>query len=72
MTDEPEPSEKRRKPKKKFEAGVSIGAAMAGLEQAVFRTMPPIEEVVAHARHDDQVPTGDGGFVVIEIPEPLK
>ncbi len=59
-------------PKKKFEVGVSIGAAMAGLEQAAFRTLPPIQEVVAHARHDDTIPTGDGGFVVIEIPEPFK
>ncbi|HYI23468.1 MAG TPA: hypothetical protein VEX62_12645 [Candidatus Limnocylindrales bacterium] len=72
MTDEQAPSEKRRKRKKKFEVGVSIGGAMAGLEQAVFRTLPPIEEVVAHARRDDPIPTGDGGFVVIEIPEPVK
>jgi hypothetical protein len=42
-----------------------------GFEQQVWRNVPPPHELVHHARPDDPVPAGDGGFMTLEIPEPL-
>ncbi len=50
--------------------GTSIGAMVAGFEQAILRTTPPAEEMVEHARPDAPVPAGDGTLVSIEMPLP--
>jgi hypothetical protein len=57
------------KPKKKQPLGQTIGGVLFGFEQQVLRTMPPPQELVHHARPDDPVPAGDGGFVTIEMPD---
>jgi effector-binding domain-containing protein len=51
--------------------GQSIGGVLFGFEQQVWRNVPPPHELVHHARPDDPVPAGDGGFMTLEIPDPL-
>ena len=34
--------------------------------------MPPGQELVDHARPDDPVPAGDGGFVTIGMPDEMR
>jgi hypothetical protein len=60
------------KPKKKQPLGQTIGGVLFGFEQQVLRTMPPGQELDHHARPDDPVPAGDGGFVTIEMPAELR
>ena len=55
-------------PKKKQPLGQSIGGVLFGFEQQIFRNQPPPHELVHHARPDDPVPAGDGGFLTIEMP----
>lgn len=43
----------------------TVGGILAGLDQAIFRSIPPAHELVRHARPDDAVPTGDGRTIVI-------
>jgi hypothetical protein len=58
--------------KKKQQAmGQSIGGVLFGFEQQVLRNQPPPHELVHHARPDDPVPAGDGGFVTIDMPGAL-
>lgn len=57
------------KPRKKQPLGQTIGGILFGFEQQVLRTMPPPQELVHHARPDDPMPAGDGGFVTIEMPD---
>jgi len=59
------------KPKKKQPLGQTIGGVLFGFEQQVLRTMPPGQELVHHARPDDPVPAGDGGFVTIGMPDEM-
>jgi hypothetical protein len=56
------------KPKKQ-PLGQSIGGVLFGFEQQIFRNQPPPHELVHHARPGDPVPTGDGGFVTIDLPD---
>ena len=49
--------------------GQSIGGVLFGFEQQVLRTMPPAQELVHHARPDDPVAAGDGGMLMIALPE---
>lgn len=55
--------------RRKRPLGQTIGGILFGFEQQVLRTMPPPEELVHHARPDDPMPAGDGGFVVIRMPD---
>ena len=55
--------------RKKKPLGQTIGGILFGFEQQVLRTMPPAEELVHHARPDDPLPAGDGGFVTIAMPD---
>jgi hypothetical protein len=57
------------KPKKKQPLGQSIGGVLFGFEQQVLRNQPPPHELVRHARPDDPVPAGDGGFLSIDLPD---
>ena len=56
-------------PKKKQPLGQSIGGVLFGFEQQIFRNQPPPHELVHHARPDDPVPAGDGGFLTIDLPD---
>jgi hypothetical protein len=49
--------------------GAVIGGMVAGFDQQIFRSTPPAQEMVHHARPDDPVPTADGGRMIIGIPE---
>ena len=76
--DDPEsPGDDREEPiaprprKRSQSIGQSIGGVLFGFEQQVWRNVPPPHELVHHARPDDPVPAGDGGFMTLEIPEPL-
>ena len=53
--------------RRKHPRGQTIGGVLFGFEQQVLRTMPPAQELVHHARPDDPLPAGDGGFVTIEL-----
>ncbi|MHB8893398.1 MAG: hypothetical protein ACYC65_15295 [Candidatus Limnocylindrales bacterium] len=55
--------------RRKQPLGQTIGGILFGFEQQVLRTMPPAQELVHHARPDDPLPAGDGGFVTIEMPD---
>jgi hypothetical protein len=55
--------------RKKQPLGQTIGGVLFGFEQQVWRRMPPPQELVHHARPDDPVPAGDGGFVTIQMPD---
>ena len=60
-------------PKKRAQSmGQSIGGVLFGFEQQVWRNIPPPHELVHHARPDDPLPAGDGGFMTLEMPEPLE
>ena len=62
---EEELDERPKSPRrKKREAGVAIGAAMVGFEQAVFRRLPPPEQVVREHRPNSPVPSQDGEFLI--------
>lgn len=49
----------------------SVGGVLFGFEQQVWRNIPPPHELVHHARPDDPLPAGDGGFMTLEMPDPL-
>jgi hypothetical protein len=55
--------------KKRQSVAQTAGGIMFGFEQQVFRNAPPPEEVVHQARPDLSVPTGDGSFVTLELPD---
>jgi effector-binding domain-containing protein len=57
--------------KKKPPLGQTIGGVLFGFEQQVLRNQPPPHELVHHARPDDPVPAGDGGFLAIDMPADL-
>ena len=48
----------------------TIGGILAGVDQQIFRSTPPAQELVRHARPDDAVPTGDGRTIHIPPLEP--
>lgn len=54
--------------RKKGGVGQTVGSILVGFDQAVFRTLPPAEELVHHARPDDPVPAGGGSDLLIELP----
>ncbi len=45
-----------------------MGGVLFGFEQQVWRTAPPPQELVHHARPDAPVPAGDGTMLTIELP----
>ena len=48
----------------------TIGGVLFGFDQQVWRNQPPPHELVHHARPDASVPAGDGGRLVVSVPEP--
>jgi hypothetical protein len=61
---------KPRHPKRRSTAQ-SIGGVLFGFEQQVWRTAPPPQELVHHARPDAPVPAADGTMLTIEYPPTL-
>jgi hypothetical protein len=50
----------------------TMGGVIFGFEQQVWRTAPPPQELVHHARPDASVPAGDGSFLTIAMPVDLR
>jgi hypothetical protein len=67
--DEPEVPKPKRK--RKASMAQTMGGVLFGFEQQVWRTAPPPQELVHHARPDAAVPAGDGSLVTIELPPTL-
>jgi hypothetical protein len=61
---------KPRRPKRRSTAQ-TIGGVLFGFEQQVWRTAPPPQELVHHARPDAPVPAADGTMLTIEFPPAL-
>ncbi len=66
--DEPEVVEAPRRRRRKPSAAQTMGGVLFGFEQQVWRTAPPPQELVHHARPDAAVPAGDGTMFTIELP----
>lgn len=64
--DEPKTPKPRRK--RKTSVAQTMGGVLFGFEQQVWRTAPPPQELVHHARRDAAVPAGDGTLLTIELP----
>jgi hypothetical protein len=58
----------RRHRRRRISAAQTMGAVLFGFEQQVWRTAPPREELVHHARPNAPVPAGDGTMLTIEFP----
>ncbi len=58
-------SRRRRRPT----AAQTMGGVIFGFEQQVWRTQPPPQELVEHARPDRPVPAKDGTMYTIELPK---
>jgi hypothetical protein len=72
--DEKSDGPKAERPRRSFGkiGGAAIGSAMAGVDGAVFRNLPPPHEVVAQSRYRGPVATGDGKAIIVlpdEVPE---
>ena len=67
--DNPTPASeaKPRRPKRRS-AAQTMGGVLFGFEQQVWRTTPPPQELVHHARPDAPVPAADGTMLTIEFP----
>lgn len=55
--------------RRKGSVSQSIGGVLFGFEQQVWRTAPPPEELVRHARPDAPIPAADGTLVTISMPD---
>jgi hypothetical protein len=66
-----EREDRRSAARRKRPVGQSIGGVLFGFEQQVWRNQPPPHELVHHARPDDPVPAGDGGFLTLELPQSM-
>jgi hypothetical protein len=60
-----QPRPKRRKGPTRAQ---TMGGVLFGFEQQIWRTAPPAQEMVHHARPDAPVPAGDGSFLTITMP----
>jgi len=64
----PPKPQKRKEPK----MAQSMGGVLFGFEQQIWRTAPPPQEMVHHARPDASVPAGDGSFLTITMPDDMR
>jgi hypothetical protein len=62
-----EPTGKPRK-RRRSSTAQTIGGVLFGFEQQVWRTAPPAQELVHHARPDAPLPAGDGTMITIQLP----
>ncbi len=61
----------RPKRRKGPTAAQTMGGIIFGFEQQVWRTAPPPQELVEHARPDKPVAAPDGSFLTIVMPDDL-
>jgi hypothetical protein len=47
----------------------TIGGILAGFDGQVFRTTPPPHELVRKGDRMPAIPSGDGGMLIVELPE---
>ena len=47
----------------------TIGGMLAGFDGQVFRTTPPPHELVRKGDRLPSIPSGDGGLLIVELPE---
>jgi hypothetical protein len=59
-----------KRPHHWWQRGVAgtLGGALVGVEQQLWRDQPPPQELVHHARPDDPMPLNDGGRLVVIVP----
>ena len=67
MSDDEAAQPKPRR-KRKQTMAQTMGGVIFGFEQQVWRTAPPPQELVHHARPDAPVPSPDGSLVTIVLP----
>lgn len=58
--------------KKRLSVSQTVGGALLGFEQQVFRSVPPAEELVHHARPDAPIAGADGELLTLELPEVVE
>ena len=56
-------------PKKRASVGQTIGGIVAGIEQQIFRTTPPAQELVAKGTALRPVAAAGGGTINVELPD---
>jgi hypothetical protein len=71
---QPDASASRRRPtalrkRRHGSAAQTLGGVLFGFEQQVWRTAPPPQELVHHARPDAPLPAGDGTLITIALPD---
>jgi aldose 1-epimerase len=68
--DEQPPTKRRRRG---HGAGIAIGGIVAGIEQQIFKTTPPVEELVARGKPIPAVPAAGGGTLTVAMPgDPIE
>lgn len=71
-----QPDQPPPKPRRRFTAsgaGVAIGGIVAGIEQQLFKTTPPVEELVARGKPIAPVPAAGGGTLTVSMPgDPIE
>jgi hypothetical protein len=55
--------------KKPGSIGVTIGGILVGFDQQIFRTTPPVNELVAKGTPLRAVAADDGGTLSVEMPD---
>jgi hypothetical protein len=58
--------------RKRTSAAQTIGGVLFGFEQQVWRTAPPPQELVHHARPDAPIPAKDGTMLTILLPDGVE
>jgi aldose 1-epimerase len=56
-------------PRKRRSVGQTIGGIVAGIDQQIFRTTPPADELVAKGAPNRPVAASGGGTIAIDLPE---
>lgn len=56
-------------PRKRRSAGYTIGGIVAGIEQQIFRTTPPVNELVAKGSPLRAVAAAGGGTISVGMPD---
>ena len=56
-------------PRKRQSAGQTIGGVVAGIEQQIFRTTPPANELVAKGTPLRSVAAAGGGTITVGMPD---
>ena len=57
--------------KKRQSVSQTVGGVLFGFEQQALRNQPPPHELVHHARPDAPLPSGDGSFLTLDLPDDI-